>query len=135
MALLMVRRGRFVLLFSRAPDSAEADSGPVYRQWLSPPPERPARVAAPGRARGRAWKLLANRGCDHAVHDCASWLDPVPAARLRLGGAAGACGGRPGARGGRPLRAVLPEACRGSCRPAGLRSEEHTSELQSLLRT
>src|SRR3546814_2312540 len=94
----MVRRVLFVFLFSRAPDSAEADSGPVSRQWLSPPPERPARVAAPGRARGRAWKLLANRGCDHAVHDCASWLDPVPAARLRL------------------------------------RSEEHTSELQSLMR-
>src|SRR3546814_18624330 len=50
----MVRRFPFAVLFSRAPDSAEADSGPVPRQWLSPPPERPARVAAPGRAPGKS---------------------------------------------------------------------------------
>src|SRR3546814_687616 len=56
----MVRRVLFGFLFSRAPDSAEADSGPVSRQWLSPPPERPARVAAPGRAPrkglGNCWR-------------------------------------------------------------------------------
>src|SRR3546814_3088420 len=137
----MVRRVLFGFLFSRAPDSAEADSGPVSRQWLSPPPERPARVAAPGRAPrkglGNCWRT-GGAIMRFTTARAGSILC------LLLGCGLAALPARAAADQAREAVGLFAQSCLKHVEdPADLqawiaatpqRSEEHTSELQSLMR-